>query len=188
MVPAVLDPIPGCIYDSFTFPQGNRTLLTVMMGGAWYDQLIGDKSEVEVERMAVENVSRILNISSDPVKCPGVSLSTRWATCRGWHGRGHWSSLTASTLTWSGAATMAPVSMTQSCQLNDLWYSSLLVFYYLYLHYKCQCSHPQLQKIKQKKTGIVVMMLWIIIIRYNVDVDDDDFLKYWVERRNRTAT
>ena len=55
MVPAVLDPIPGCIYDSFTFPQGNRTLLTVMMGGAWYDQVIGDKSEVEVERMATRS-------------------------------------------------------------------------------------------------------------------------------------
>jgi len=62
------DPILGCIYDSCTFPQGDRTLLTVMMGGAWYNQVVGDKSEQEVERMAVENVSRILNISSDPVR------------------------------------------------------------------------------------------------------------------------
>merc|ERR1712012_462283 len=79
------DPILGCIYDSCTFPQGNRTIFTVMMGGAWYNTVVGDRSELEVERMAVETVSRILNISSDPVKCStSVLPSTLWATCPGW--------------------------------------------------------------------------------------------------------
>ena len=50
------DPILGCIYDSCTFPQGNRTLLTVMMGGAWYDQVVGDRSQEEVGSLAVEQV------------------------------------------------------------------------------------------------------------------------------------
>ena len=62
------DPILGCIYDSCTFPQGNRTLLTVMMGGAWYDQVVGDKTHEEVGNLAVEQVSRILNISAAPVR------------------------------------------------------------------------------------------------------------------------
>ena len=35
------DPILGCIYDSCTFPQGDRTLFTVMMGGAWYKDVVG---------------------------------------------------------------------------------------------------------------------------------------------------
>ena len=50
------DPILGCIYDSCTFPQGNRTLLTVMMGGAWYDQVVGEKTQEEVGNLAVEQV------------------------------------------------------------------------------------------------------------------------------------
>ena len=56
------DPILGCIYDSCTFPQGNRTLLTVMMGGAWYDEVVGDKSEAEVERMSKMNMKDTDNV------------------------------------------------------------------------------------------------------------------------------
>merc|ERR1719420_299982 len=63
------EPILGCIYDSCTFPQGNRTIFTVMMGGAWYNTVVGDRTEQEVERMAVETISGVLNISIDPVKC-----------------------------------------------------------------------------------------------------------------------
>ena len=61
-------PLLGCIYDSCTFPQGNRTLLTVMTGGAWYRTMVGDRSAGEVEEQMVEEVRRILNISSRPVR------------------------------------------------------------------------------------------------------------------------
>jgi len=63
------DPILGCIYDSCTFPQGDRTLLTVMMGGAWYDQVVGDKCEAEVTKLAVDHVSRILKINAPVHRC-----------------------------------------------------------------------------------------------------------------------
>ena len=39
-----------------------------MMGGAWYDQVVGDKTQEEVGSLAVEQVSRILNISAAPVR------------------------------------------------------------------------------------------------------------------------
>ena len=62
------EPLLGCIYDSCTFPQGNRTLLTVMTGGAWYESMVGNMTEQEVEREMVEQVTRILNISAQPVR------------------------------------------------------------------------------------------------------------------------
>ena len=34
-------PILGVIYDTCSFPQGDNTILTVMMGGAWFEQLFG---------------------------------------------------------------------------------------------------------------------------------------------------
>lgn len=61
-------PLLGCIYDTCTFPQGNRTLLTVMTGGAWYQDMVGDRSAQEVEVEMVEEVRRILKISSLPVR------------------------------------------------------------------------------------------------------------------------
>ena len=50
----------------------------------------GDRSELEVERMAVETVSRILNISMDPVKC-STSLLPQ---CIAQYNVGHLSRLT----------------------------------------------------------------------------------------------
>ena len=61
-------PLLGCIYDTCTFPQGNRTLLTVMTGGAWYQSMVGDSSAQEVEQQMVEEVRRILKISGRPVR------------------------------------------------------------------------------------------------------------------------
>eukprot|EP00092_Neocalanus_flemingeri_P024801 GFUD01026891.1.p1 GENE.GFUD01026891.1~~GFUD01026891.1.p1 ORF type:complete len:468 (-),score=108.11 GFUD01026891.1:78-1481(-) len=61
--------ILGCIYDSCTFPQGNRTVLTVMIGGAWYKEMVGSKSPAEVQNQAVKEISKILNISATPVRC-----------------------------------------------------------------------------------------------------------------------
>ena len=34
-------PILGVIYDTCSFPQGDTTIFTVMMGGAWFDKLFG---------------------------------------------------------------------------------------------------------------------------------------------------
>jgi len=56
----------GCIYDTCTFPQGNRTVLTAMIGGSWYHDMIGNKSPIEVQNMAVKEVSTILKILNAP--------------------------------------------------------------------------------------------------------------------------
>lgn len=37
----------GVIYDTCTFPQGDRTILTVMMGGYWFKELFGDDPSLE---------------------------------------------------------------------------------------------------------------------------------------------
>jgi len=68
------EPILGCIYDSCTFPQGNRTIFTVMIGGAWYNQMVGSKSPIDVQNMAITEISRILNISATPVRCDASFL------------------------------------------------------------------------------------------------------------------
>jgi len=62
------EPILGCIFDTCTFPQGDRTVLTVMMGGAWFDDVVGGKTEEEVEMMARRNVEKILRIDASPVR------------------------------------------------------------------------------------------------------------------------
>jgi len=59
----------GCIFDSCTFPQGPRTVLTCMIGGAWYDQMVGSKTASQVEQDAVKEISSILNITESPVRC-----------------------------------------------------------------------------------------------------------------------
>lgn len=62
------EPILGCIFDTCTFKQGNRTLLTVMMGGAWFNQLFKTKTQEELEAIALSTVSSILNIAQSPVR------------------------------------------------------------------------------------------------------------------------
>lgn len=62
------EPILGCIYDTCTFPQGERTVLTVMAGGAWYDQFLAGKDEAEAGEQARQTVSRILGITASPVR------------------------------------------------------------------------------------------------------------------------
>ena len=62
------EPILGCIFDTCTFPQGARTILTVMQGGAWYRQMVGARGEQEVAGMAEETVARLLGITARPVR------------------------------------------------------------------------------------------------------------------------
>ena len=39
-----------------------------MMGGVWYDEVIGDKGEEDVIALALDTVSRILNCTAVPVR------------------------------------------------------------------------------------------------------------------------
>jgi len=60
------EPILGCIFDTCTFPQGDKTVLTVMMGGAWYGSVVGGKSREEVGAVATETVTGLLGIREAP--------------------------------------------------------------------------------------------------------------------------
>lgn len=60
-------PILGVIYDSCCFPMGGKTVLTVMMGGAWFEQRLGtDPSNKELYDIAVKQVARIMKIEAQP--------------------------------------------------------------------------------------------------------------------------
>jgi len=67
-------PILGCIFDTCTFKQGRRTILTVMMGGAWFNSLLKGKSELEIETLALETVSKVLNFKEQPVRSKTMIL------------------------------------------------------------------------------------------------------------------
>lgn len=61
-------PILGVIYDSCCFPYGNdKTVLTVMMGGHWFNKYFG-KSATEEELLAVatEQLKNIMGIDEEP--------------------------------------------------------------------------------------------------------------------------
>ncbi|KAF7995551.1 hypothetical protein HCN44_006658 [Aphidius gifuensis] len=60
-------PILGIIFDSCIYPQKTSTVLTVMMGGAWFDEYFGKNSSDEFFlNTAVEHVKKMLNIKIDP--------------------------------------------------------------------------------------------------------------------------
>ncbi|KAJ8930555.1 hypothetical protein NQ314_016636 [Rhamnusium bicolor] len=57
-------PILGVIYDSCCFPKANNTVLTVMMGGYWFEQLFGKHPEEGVLlQTAKEQLKNTLGIS-----------------------------------------------------------------------------------------------------------------------------
>lgn len=59
----------GVIFDTCTFPQGDRTILTVMMGGYWFKELFGDNpSHENLLDVALREVKNTLKISSSPVR------------------------------------------------------------------------------------------------------------------------
>jgi len=61
-------PILGCIYDTCTFPQGrDLTVFTVMLGGAWYEQVVGSKTEGQVGELAVSTLTKVLGIDTQPL-------------------------------------------------------------------------------------------------------------------------
>lgn len=75
LLPSSEDPgVLGVVYDSVFFPQHNSperesTRLTVMMGGAWFQEVFGDPDHVSQDDLlsrAVSAVSRHLGISQSP--------------------------------------------------------------------------------------------------------------------------
>ncbi|XP_072317270.1 protoporphyrinogen oxidase [Eucyclogobius newberryi] len=76
LLPSSEDPgVLGVVYDSEFFPQHNSpdkesTRLTVMMGGAWFQEVFGDPDRVKPDHLlstAVSAVSRHLGVSQNPV-------------------------------------------------------------------------------------------------------------------------
>ncbi|PSN29274.1 Protoporphyrinogen oxidase [Blattella germanica] len=60
-------PILGVVFDSCCFPNGDNTILTVMMGGRWFEQLFGSNPPPErLLSTAVQHVRSILNIPGAP--------------------------------------------------------------------------------------------------------------------------
>ncbi|XP_034029826.1 protoporphyrinogen oxidase [Thalassophryne amazonica] len=67
----------GVVYDSLVFPQHNRqtgqtTRLTVMMGGAWFQEVFGDPDQVPVEHLRT--------VATRAVQCHlGISTMPSWS-------------------------------------------------------------------------------------------------------------
>jgi oxygen-dependent protoporphyrinogen oxidase len=59
--------ILGAVFDTCAFPQKDRSIFTVMLGGRWFDRHFGaDVSREELERVAVTDLKRVLGIEQDP--------------------------------------------------------------------------------------------------------------------------
>lgn len=60
-------PVLGVVYDTCAFPQGDRTVVTCMMGGKWYKSLFGDHTtEQDLLSVARKYIELILGISDVP--------------------------------------------------------------------------------------------------------------------------
>ncbi|XP_054258959.1 protoporphyrinogen oxidase [Macrosteles quadrilineatus] len=60
-------PILGVIFDSCNFEFDDYTVLTVMMGGHWFEEYFGSSAtEQSVQDTALEQISSILNINEKP--------------------------------------------------------------------------------------------------------------------------
>lgn len=60
-------PILGVTFDSCCFPRENNTVLTVMLGGAWYEELFGkNPDENTILNTAKEQLQKILGINEEP--------------------------------------------------------------------------------------------------------------------------
>ncbi|GAB1863786.1 Protoporphyrinogen oxidase [Camponotus japonicus] len=58
----------GVIFDSCVFPQKSSTVLTVMMGGAWFEKYFGlNPSEDHLLTTAIDHIKRILLIEEEPI-------------------------------------------------------------------------------------------------------------------------
>lgn len=60
-------PILGVVFDSCCFPCENNTVLTVMMGGAWFDQIFGkNPGESIFLNTAKEQLKTIIGVTDEP--------------------------------------------------------------------------------------------------------------------------
>ncbi|XP_052891896.1 protoporphyrinogen oxidase [Anopheles moucheti] len=60
-------PILGVIFDSCCFDMDDNTVLTVMMGGAWFEKWFGkNPSNEHLLEVALKNVNKILHIDQQP--------------------------------------------------------------------------------------------------------------------------
>ncbi|CAH2327262.1 protoporphyrinogen oxidase [Pelobates cultripes] len=75
LIPSFEDPVLlGIVYDSLAFPEHNRrgsksTRLTVMLGGAWFERVLGDPDTVSAEKLlhlAKEAAKEQLGIQGTP--------------------------------------------------------------------------------------------------------------------------
>ena len=58
----------GVIFDTFTFPQGEKTILTVMIGGYWFESLFGkDPSHEVLLSAAMQEIQTTLGIKDNPI-------------------------------------------------------------------------------------------------------------------------
>lgn len=57
-------PILGVIFDSCCFPDYKNTVITVMMGGRWYDKWFSE--DQDHLKVALEHVEKILNVTEEP--------------------------------------------------------------------------------------------------------------------------
>ncbi|XP_023162410.2 protoporphyrinogen oxidase [Drosophila hydei] len=61
-------PVLGVIFDSCCFDMAGNTILTVMMGGRWFDQWFGNQpSQKKLRDIAQQHVQKILQIKEDPI-------------------------------------------------------------------------------------------------------------------------
>lgn len=60
-------PVLGVIFDSCCFDMAGNTILTVMMGGRWFDKWFGHQpSQKELRDIAQQHVRKILHIKEEP--------------------------------------------------------------------------------------------------------------------------
>jgi oxygen-dependent protoporphyrinogen oxidase len=62
-------PILGVIFDTCSFPQSDFTVLTVMMGGRWFESRLGlgpKPSSDSILKIALTEIRSILKITADP--------------------------------------------------------------------------------------------------------------------------
>ncbi|XP_075971248.1 protoporphyrinogen oxidase [Anticarsia gemmatalis] len=63
-------PILGVVFDSCCIPDQNGTVLTVMLGGRWFNEKFGENvTEDQLYDIAMNEIVRILNIKEKPAAC-----------------------------------------------------------------------------------------------------------------------
>nr|CAG4641718.1 EOG090X06SP [Eurycercus lamellatus] len=62
-------PLLGVVYDTCSFPQGDRTILTAMMGGKWFNSLFGEQATKEMLLdIALKQIGSLLGITDLPAR------------------------------------------------------------------------------------------------------------------------